>query len=110
MEIDKAVQTLQSWGASQNEICRILNVSSDPCAWSGDTPILLDTDTSARVALIELIAEYLRALYPQDHLRWPRLHNNAPLFEGATPLSVLATGKISDIQEVKQWLAGWVHG
>ena len=110
MEIGQAVQVLQDWGATREEVCRVLNVSGDANAWSGDTPILLGTDTSERVMLIELITDYLRVLFPQDHLRWPRLRNDAPLFDGATPLSVLATGKISDIREVKRWLAGWVHG
>lgn len=111
MSIDRAILILEEWGASPEEIRKILDLEAGGkkdgyriSSWRSDS------DIEERAAIVEIMDEYLRVLLPQNHARWTMLRNDAPLFAGDSPMSLLRSGKLSELRKVKQWLAGWLHG
>lgn len=108
--VQDALRILHEWRASEDEMCRMLDISHDDLIdWSNRPPNDLDEESIERIVLIVAIADHLKVLFPENHVRWPQLINNSPIFGGETPMSVLAKGPVSEIRRVKRWLDGWIY-
>lgn len=104
------LRILDDWGATSDEVCRILSVArEDFDNWRVCPPQTVGSDVVERIVLIESISNRLNVLFPLNHARWPKLPNDSPAFGGVAPMSVLATGHVADIRRVERWLAGWMH-
>lgn len=107
----EVLRILHGWRASEDEMCRMLGIShGELIDWSHRPPNDLDKESVERIFLIVTIADHLKVLFSKNHVRWPQLINNSPMFGGETPMSILAKGPVSDIRRVKRWLDGSMAG
>lgn len=108
--VRNVLQTVREWGASDEEVCRMLNIDYDRLLrWSVYPPKTLDEESLERIVLVERITSQLEVLFPHNHRRWPQLINNAPVFGGVRPMSLLGTGQIAEIRRIKRWLDGQMN-
>jgi hypothetical protein len=111
MSVTRAIRILEAWGANPIDVCHILGLNSvNVGGGHGSSVSATSPSTQKRAQLVESMDKHLRVLLPQSHAEWARMRNEAPLFAGATPMSILMTGQISQIRRVERWLAGWASG
>ena len=110
-----ALRILDAWGFSPGEMALVLGLGSAECQRYQATGLPEDSvsvDLITRVSLILGIERALEILLVEepDIRNWMGDPSNASIFEGATPKSVLLTGQLDDLREIRKYLDGWLSG
>jgi len=96
---------VQIWQLTGTEAAALIAVS--PSTWDrmkkdGSTQAL-NQDQLTRVSALVGILKGLRLLFVDDmSIRWPRLKNKGPIFDGKTPIESMIEGGIPRMLEVRR--------
>lgn len=97
----------QAWGLTVADVCTLLgDVSASTWhAWAHKPPKSLGVDRLTRASYLLGIYTALHVLYgPRLADEWVSLPNTNPMFNGATPLSVMLRGGIPAMERVRALL------
>jgi len=110
-----AINILDKWGCS-NDVSQLVLGISDP-VYSRIKQELLDTITLnreqlERVALVASIHASLRLLFhnPENVYGFMAMENNDEIFKGKSPLDIISTGELVDLQSVQAHVDGMKGG
>lgn len=92
-----------SWASIKNELCDL-----DGQGARQHKELTLDFDVLTRISLVLGIYSALRCLYISEAagLEWLRSRNNVPAFGGQPPMTLVTSGSLDALFEVRQFLDG----
>lgn len=99
-----AVNIMDNWGCSSGEIQKVLRIKKSTFHKYKSNPesISLDDDQLERLSYIANIHSSLRIVFdnPENVRGFMTMNNGNAFFNGRTPLSIISSGKFSDLYEV----------
>lgn len=102
------LEIMDSWELSVADRLNILSCNRTLYSeWTKDPDLMIISgDTLLRMSYLLKIWEALNTQFSEPEIgrAWLRRPNNASSFNGATPLSVMVRGKLSDLLQVRQFL------
>ncbi|SES29508.1 MULTISPECIES: antitoxin Xre-like helix-turn-helix domain-containing protein [Halopseudomonas] len=105
-----AVTIMERWGASREQMSRILRVSGSTLARAkaGNGTIALDNDQLDRISYVLNIHGTLRLIFdnPDNVYGFLKLPNDNAFFNGRQPLSVMADGSFASLYETFRRIDG----
>ncbi|PZW48230.1 hypothetical protein F477_02434 [Pseudomonas sp. URIL14HWK12:I3] len=99
-----ALRIIEAWRATASQACRILRISAATrhrVIHERTAVVRLDRDQQQRISLVLNIHASLRSVFTnQDNVQgFAGMLNDNPLFEGRTPLEVMAQGNLISLYE-----------
>lgn len=75
-------------------------------------PVAIPMEVIVRIGCVISIYASLRKLLVSDSgiAKWPHTLIDGPVFCGRSPLAVMTSGKLSDVDAVAKYLLGIIHG
>jgi len=105
-----AMKIMERWGASREQMARILRVSGSTLARAkaGSEGIGLDNDQLDRISYVLNIHATLRLIFdnPDNVYGFVKLPNNNAFFNGRPPLDVMADGSFASLYETFRRIDG----
>lgn len=99
---------LDAWQVTPEQAQRMLGIKRRTYfEWRKSAPPQPDVDKLERISYILGVYKALGILFPIHRDEWIHMPNEAPLFNGAAPLDVMASGQVADLYRVRAWLDGW---
>lgn len=106
------------WGLSEQDQLRVLGIRdrADLIDWiagvQAHEPIAVPMDVIVRISCVLSIYASLRTLLPSNDgiANWPHREINGPVFFGKSPLALMTTGELADLDNVVKYLLGLIHG
>ena len=110
-----ALRILDAWDFSPGDMALVLGLGSAECQRYQATGLpeeSMSEDLTTRVSLILGIELALETLLREegDIRDWVNRPSNAPIFQGATPKSVMLHGPLDDLRGIRMYLDGWLSG
>lgn len=105
-----AMKIMERWGASREQMARILRVSGSTLARAkaGNEGIGLDNDQLDRISYVLNIHATLRLIFdnPDNVYGFIKLPNNNVFFNGRAPLDVMTGGSFASLYETFRHIDG----